>query len=338
MNKNTIIFINAVIVSLLMSGCAQKVRVKALNPAEVGEMASSKKIAITSFKNDRVGLSGKIESLLAQHKLDKERYFTVLSRKHLNEVLKEQKLQSSELMDERTSSRVGKIIGAQAIINGEVAVASSSSDKYTEKRKRCLKYVKDEGCVRYEYYYVVCNTTTAQLSANINIVDIQTGSLIYGDTISKSYSGDSCRSRVFLSQAQAISQLSSDVSTQFVRKLTPHYVYYDVELLDSIEVSATSEDKDKLKYSLEYMKANRMDKAEKILTSIMDSIDGRSYVVAYNLGVAKEALGKLDEAKKLYDMADNLTLEPVDEINIAVRRIAGSIDKRDEAKRQLSAK
>ena len=338
MNKNTIILISSIMVSLFVSGCAQKVRIKALNPAEVGEMASKKKVAITAFKNDKVGLSGKIESELAKHKLDNQKYFTVLSRKNLKKVLKEQRLQSSELMDERTSSRVGKIIGAQAIINGEVPIATSKSDKYTEKRKKCVKYVKDEGCVKYKYYYVTCNTTTAQVSANLNIVDIETGSIIYGDTISKDYSGDSCKRGKFLSRAQAISKLSSEISSQFVRKLTPHYVYYNVSLLDSIKVNSSSEDNQKLKYALEYIKANRMDKAEKILNSLMDSLDGQSYVVAYNLGVVKEALGELDEAKKLYDMADGLSLKPVEEINIAVKRISGNIDKRDEAKSQMSVR
>jgi hypothetical protein len=40
------ILLTASAVALLLSGCAQKVRIKALDPAEVGAMASKKKIAI----------------------------------------------------------------------------------------------------------------------------------------------------------------------------------------------------------------------------------------------------------------------------------------------------
>ena len=94
----------------LMSGCAQKIRIKALTPAEVGEMASKKKIAISKFKGDNIGLSGKIESKIAKHKLDKKRYFTVLNRKDISKVISEQKLQSSELMDERTSTKIDYVI------------------------------------------------------------------------------------------------------------------------------------------------------------------------------------------------------------------------------------
>ena len=79
LNKSFLFVVVAV--SILMSGCAQKVRIKALSPAEVGEMAYKKKVAITDFHNDRVGLSGKIESKIASHKLDNKRYFKVVSRK-----------------------------------------------------------------------------------------------------------------------------------------------------------------------------------------------------------------------------------------------------------------
>ncbi|MDA7817977.1 CsgG/HfaB family protein [Sulfurimonas sp.] len=139
MNKKIILLSASIFISLSISGCAQKVRIKALNPAEVGEMASKKKVAITSFKRDTVGLSGKIESKIAKHKLDNKKYFTVLSRKNLSKVMKEQRLQSSELMDERTTSRVGKLIGAQAIINGEVSSAGAVTSSYREKKKKMFK-------------------------------------------------------------------------------------------------------------------------------------------------------------------------------------------------------
>lgn len=44
------LLLTASAVALLMSGCAQKVRIKALDPAEVGEMATKKKVAISGFK------------------------------------------------------------------------------------------------------------------------------------------------------------------------------------------------------------------------------------------------------------------------------------------------
>jgi len=324
-------------VALLMSGCAQKVRIKALNPAEVGEMATKKKIAISSFKNDRHGLSGKVESQIAKHKLDKKRYFTVVSRKDLNKIMAEQKLQSSELMDEATATKVGKLVGAQAIINGEIASASATTDKYVEDREKCLKWTK-QGCVRYKHYKVTCKTIHAAVSANFNIVNIETGSIIYGDTINKEYSGDSCK-KAILSKGQALNRLTDAIASEFVYKLTPHYIYFNVALLDKIELDSVTDRQEKtFETSLAYIKAGRMDKAEKMLQGLLDELDGKSYVVAFVFGVVKEAQGKLDEAKKVYMMADDLTIEPVDEINLALSRIDSSISKREEAKQQMNAK
>ncbi len=327
---------------LLFSGCAQKITIRALAPAEVNVMASKKKIAVSQFKNDKYGLSGKIESKIANHKLDGKRYFTVVSRKNLNTILNEQKLQSSELMDESTATRVGKLIGAQAIINGEIASASATSDKYLEDRVRCLKYVKDKGCIKYQKYFVTCKTVQASVSANINIVDVETASVIYGDTLTKDYNGDSCKNTIFsnriLSKGQALNKLINSIASEFVYKLTPNYIYFKVTLLEKLDVDLSSKQEQNFKASLEYIKASRMDKAYRLLQKLLDEVDGKSYVIAYDLGVVNEAQGKFKEAKKLYTMSDDLAMKPIDEINSALVRIDNLITKQEEVKGQINAK
>jgi len=337
------------ITALFMSGCAQKVKIKALQPAEVEEMATKKNIAISSFKNDKYGLSGKIESQIAKYKLDQKRYFTVVSRKDLDKIMAEQRLQSSELMDETTSTRVGKLIGAQALINGEIASASGESGQYSKHTRECLNYTK-KGCIRWRYYNVICHTTKASVSANINIVDIETGSIIYGDTLNKEYSADSCipiisdyfslgSSTAILSKGQALNRLTTEIANEFVYKLTPNYIYFEVALLDEIELdNVTDRQEDIFEYSLEYIKAGRMDKAEQMLQELLDELDGKSYVVAYVYGVVQEADGKLNDAKKAYILADGLTMGPVEEISLALRRIDDLIEKKERAKRQMNAR
>lgn len=333
------------IVTLFMSGCAKTLQIKVLNPAEVGEMSSKKYIAVSKFKHDSIGLSGKIESKLAKHKLNGKKYFTVLSRKNIDKVIEEQKLQSSELMDEATSVRVGKLIGAQAIINGEVK-ASGDSDVYYARKKSCVKYVKDKGCVKWRHYQVKCDTTQASISANINIVDIENGSLIYGDTLSRSYNEDSCKSSYvlsypsrILSKGEALNKLSLEIANSFVYKMTPNYIYLKVGLLEEIEIdSVTDKQEQEFENALAYIEAGRLDRADEILSKLMYALDGKCYVVAYTNGVVKEAQGKLDEAKEFYEIADRQTTEPVDEINLAIIRIDTLIDKRDEVRAQIDVK
>ena len=328
-----------VTIILLMTGCAQKVKIKALNPAEVGQMATKKKVAIRAFKNDKVGLSGKIESSIAKYKLDKSRYFTVLSRKDLDKVMAEQKLQSSELMDEATAAKIGALVGAQALINGEIVDAQGTSSAYQVDREKCLEYYKKGGCARWRYYKQTCKTTQATVSANINIINMETGSLLYGDTFTDNYSGDTCKHSNVLSTQQALGYLASRIAKKFVYKLTPQYIYFNVTLLEDIGLDNVSDkDEKSFDFALEYIKAGRFDKAEQILSSIMENTNGKSYAVAYDLGVVKEATGGFDEAKKLYALADSLTIKPNDEVNAAILRIDRLIEKREEAKKQMNAK
>jgi len=52
--------------------------------------------------------------------------------------------------------------------------------------------------------------------------------------------------------------------------------------------------------------------------------------------IIKEAQGKYKEAKEYYDYADNLMIEPVEEINSAVVRINSLIAKHNKTMEQLN--
>ncbi|MBA1433218.1 MAG: hypothetical protein FAF04_06435, partial [Epsilonproteobacteria bacterium] len=210
---------------------------------------------------------------------------------------------------------------------------------------------KEGGCAKYRYYKVKCDTTQASVSANVNIIDVEKGTIIYADTFVKNYSADSCKNgksslglllldsgpQQVLSKAQALNKLTSDIASEFVYKLTPNYIYFSVTLLDSIELdSATDAQKKQFEIALEYIKAARYDKAKKILQKLMDEFDGKSYVVDYVYGVVYEATGDFDKAKELYTLADEAAIEPVPEINLAMTRIDKLIEKRDEARKQMN--
>lgn len=301
-------------------------------------MASKKTIAVSEFNKDDIGLSGKIEAKIASHKLNKKKYFTVLSRKDLDKILQEQELQSSELMNENTSSKIGKLIGAQAMVNGEIVNSNAKTGSYTEAREKCLSYYKDGSCAQYKHYRVTCRTLEASVSANINIVDVTTGTIIYGDNLSKEYSADSCKyGPKVLSKSQVINRLTNSIANDFVRKITPNYIYFTVTLLEDIELNDVSDKNNKdFENALEYIKNKRYVKSEKILTSVLDSLNGDSFVVAYDLGVVKEALGKLEEAKKMYKLADGKTTEPIKELDVALIRIDTLIAKKIETNKQLN--
>jgi hypothetical protein len=317
----------------MMSGCAQKVQIKALQPAEISRAAETKKIAVSPFNNDGVNLSGKIEAKIAQHRLDGKPYFTTLSRQDLDKVLKEQKIQNSGLIDPSTAVEVGKVMGAQAIISGSVGKPSSSDTRYNETRTKCNK----NGCWEVQ---VSCTKRTAGLASEIRMIDTQKGDIIYADTINKTGEWAHCSddSKALPSTEMAAQTLAGYIGTAFVSKLVPHYVYFSVELLEDADLEYSEQQKKLLENSLGFIKAQRYDKAEQLLARLIESTGEKSYVPIYNMGVIKEAQGKFEEAKALYNKADKLTIEPVQQINKAINHIDAIIEENKQALSQISKK
>jgi len=319
---------------IFFTGCAQKVRIKALEPAQVDRISETKKIAILNFNNDRVGLSRKIEAKLASFRINNKKYFTIVSRNDFNTIIKEQKLQSSGLVDEESSVKVGELIGAEAIVSGDVRRPTKQDSYFYEPRVRCA----NSKCSELSYYNVRCMKRAVGLAAEIRVVDVSRGDIIYADTLSRNRVFKHCSddSRPLPSTSMAAEDLAESIANSFAYKLTPHYREFYVSLLDDPDLDYTSQQKKLLKVSLEYIEQGRYDKAEQFLTRLIDSTGGKSYVAFYNLGVIKEAQGKYKEAKEYYDYADNLMIEPVSEINEAILRINALITKREKTMKQLN--
>ena len=320
-------------VALLFGGCAQKVQIKSLQPAQISRAAVTKKIAVIAFKNDRVNLSGNIEAKIAQYRLDDKPYFTTVSRKDLGKILAEQKIQDSGLMDSSSLGQSASMLGAQAIILGDVSDPSINRSNYYVNRTKCKK----DQCWEES---VACTKQTASLNAQIRMIDTQKGDIIYADSISKSDSWSHCRddSYVLPTLATAAYQLTDRIADEFVSKLAPHYVYTQVALLEKPDLEYSDRQKLLLEGALESIKQNRFDKAENLLSELIDSTAEKSYVALYDLGVVKEAEGAYEDAKTLYKKADEVTLKPVEEISKALVYIQAQIEQSKVARSQIDAK
>lgn len=328
--KNTVLFALTIV---LLSACAQKVKVRSLEPAEIDRAASTKKISVAMFNNDRVGLSSKIELSLASQKIDDKNYFTVVSRRDFEKIIKEQKIQNSGLVETSTVVEAGHIIGAEAIISGNVSNVLLKDSSYSENRTKCA----DKKCKETIKYSVNCLKREVSLSAELKMVDVEKGDIIYADTLSKSKEWRHCSddSKTLPSRAVAAQELASSIANSFTYKMTPHYSYFKVALLEDGDLDYTDEQEKLLELSLAYIEQGRYDKAERFLVELIDSTDQQSYVAFYNLGVVKEAQGKYNEAKSYYKKADYLMGEPVEEISLASLRIDRLIHKHNKTKEQL---
>lgn len=296
-------------------------------------MANTKKITVTNFYNDRVGLSNKIEANLVRFQIDNKNYFTVVGRNDFDKIIREQRLQNSGLVDPKTATEVGQLIGAQAIISGNVGRATSQDSYFYERRSRCA----DKECKKLVYYNVRCKKRLVGLSSEMRIVDVTKGDIIFADTLSNNavYKHCSDDQRVIPSTEIAAQRLASNMANNFTYKLTPHYRNFNVTLLEDPDLDYTDAQEKLLEFSLKYIEQRRYDKAENLLKKLVDTTGSKSYVPFYNLGVIAEARGKYAEAKEYYAYADNLMVEPVEEINTAVSRIERLISKREKTREQI---
>lgn len=317
---------------ILLSGCSQTVKINALQPAEVNRAAATKKLAVSPFDNDRIGLSSKVEAELSAQRVDGKPYFTLISRLDLAKIIDEQKYQNNGLLNPDDAVEVGNLMGAQAIISGHVSSPSIQDTGFYEPRTRCNK----EKCWVVQ---IRCTKRLAGLSAQIRMVDVARGDIIYAETLEEHVQWKHCNddSQAMPSRQIAADYLAGIIARRFAYKLTPHYISFEVELLEDPDIDYTDEQEDLLEHSLTYVEQQRYDKAEQLLRHLLETTDNRSYVPFYNLGVLYEAHGNYREAQNYYDAADNLTMEPVEAISAAVVRIRRAIAKDDEARAQLAA-
>lgn len=319
---------------LFLSGCTQKVTIKALEPAAIDRVTVTKRMAVLDFKYDRVGLASKIETSLASSRIENEPFFTMLSRENIHQVIREQKLQNSGLVELEDIVEVGGLIGAQALISGRVGKVSVNDTHHYETRSECA----DKKCKKLYYYDVHCTQRVTGLSADLKIVDVSKGDIIYADSFSRFAKHKHCRDyqKALPTRASVANSLALRIANDFTYKLTPHYKYFSVYLLEDPDLDYDDMQERLLKNALEYIKHSRFEKAETLLRRLINSTGEQSYVAFYNLGVVKEALGDYEKALSYYKKADDLAIEPVEEINLANVRLHSNIQKHEITQKQMS--
>lgn len=319
--------------ALFMGGCSQKVAVTTLEPAEIDRASKIKKVTVLDFVGDEAGLAQKIESRLSNEKVGGKNFFSVIERRGLKSIIEEQKLQSSSLVEPSEAIKLGNLTGAQAIISGNVGEVGASDTRYVGKRYKCL----DKKCKEKSEYSVMCTKRSISLSAQVRMIDVERGDIIYADTIDRSAEWKHCLddSNALPSVQSGVQVLSNKIAASFVAKLVPRYSTFEVTLLEDEDIDYGSKEEELLENSLEFIKQGRYDKAEMLLVELIDSTKQKSYVPFYDLGVIKEAQGEYAQAQEYYHRADALTKEPVAEINDAYNRIKTLIAKDEMAREQL---
>ena len=332
----------------MISGCATKIRVNMLQPAQYHEASLTKAVAVMPFTGPGgKGFAAELESVLSGVGIDDKQYFTLVDRASIDKVISEMKFSQSGLVDEKTAVKLGKMVGAQGIYTGIVNQNNYSDSNYREQRQTCTQYEekKDKdgksyrgSCISWRTYYVNCTKRVADFSVTPRLVDVATGRVLYSRNISAMKNSSGCEdTKPVQSEMVLLEQAREQVKKEFRRDVAPYYVTREIRLMDSTDGIESKEAKDKLKRGLEYADKGRMDSACELWGEARNLTSG-SCTLLYNLGVCAESRGDLDAALTLYRQADKLLGKPDDDISLALNRVGEAIKNRGKLKEQLSGK
>ena len=158
---------NFAFAAALLCACGTvSVRVPVMKPAEIN-MAPYQTVAVGAMtgNGDRPMTDAVEEALVNSQR------FQVVDRQHMDKVMRELQLSSTDMADPSSASKLGKVVTAGAMIFGDVTQnfrETPSDERYTDDKKvqHTLHILKGEFYVR----------------ANFKIVDVATGRLIVSKT------------------------------------------------------------------------------------------------------------------------------------------------------------
>ncbi len=341
-------FILAFVIISLFSGCATKIKINMLQPAQYHEASLTKTLAVLPFSGpEGSAFATEIEGVLASIGIDDNRYFTLVDRATLDKTISEMKLSQSGMVDQKTAAKLGKLIGAQGIYTGTVVQNNYDDSRYREKRSNCVQYEKKHdkdgntyqgACINWRYHNVNCTKRVAIFTVSPKLVEVSSGKILYSRNLSATAESTGCEdTKPIQSEHVLIEKAKESVKKDFLRDVAPYYVTREIKLMDSTDGIESPEAKDKLKRGLEYANKGRMDNACELWGEARN-LASNSHALLYNLGVCAESRGDVDAALSLYKQADKKLGKPDDDISLALNRVSTAVKNKGKLKEQLGGK
>lgn len=333
---------------LAITGCATKVKVNMLKPAQYHEASLTKAVAVLPFSGPGGReFAAELEGVLAGIGIDDKQYFTLVDRASVDKSISEMQFSQSGLVDQKTAVRLGKMIGAQGIYTGVVTQNNYNDSSYYEKRSTCTRYEQkrdDKGkiyqgaCLQWRNYNVRCTKRVATFAVSPKLVDVTTSRIIYSRNLSAMTNSTGCEdTRPLQSETALLEQAKESVKREFRQDIAPYYVTREISLKDSTDGIESKEAINKLKRGMDYADKGRLDSACELWGEARN-IASASYALLYNLGVCAESRGDLDTALNLYRQSDKILGKPDDDITLALSRVGEAIKNRNKLKEALGGK
>jgi hypothetical protein len=317
----------AVVLAQFFSACSTKrLTIKSLYPSKI-EKDKIYTIRVDKFYRDDVNQTASLVDKIANKIIDNKRVF---------------ELKNNDF-------------GTDAILTGEVLNSSLNIQVYYRAEvdySRCRYYRYDEKskskqCIEYRVREIPCEKREYNVTTNIKLIKPITNNLIFAKTYDKSSFDSMCydyHPYPFYSNTsdkfRVNSQIANDIANDILDDISPHYVYYDIEIIDELNdenLVFSKEQEKRFEKITELILTKNLDLAKIELEKLDNEFNGKSFEVIYNLALIHEAYNQLQIANELYNKARALTLNTkyLDLANYGITRTSRNLEEKIKAKSQL---
>ena len=333
------------LVVVIASGCATKLKVNMLQPAQHHQASLTKTVAVLPFEGKRGReMASEIEAALSNINIDDKQYFTIVDRASIDKIMNELKFSNSSLTDPEHAIQIGQMVSAQGIYAGTVTALNCKDSYYQEQRQKCAQHAikRDkkgntyEGeCIRWNKFNVNCTKRVANVAVTPKLVEVATGKIIYSKNLSGMASSSGCEdTNPPKGETELLQQAKEQIKQQLRKDIAPYYVTVEIKLMDSTDGIDSKTAKDNLSAGIEAAGKNRLDMACELWgTARIQAPSAPSLL--YNLGVCAESRGDADAALALYKQADKFHGKPHEDITAAMQRTITAINNKKKLEDQL---
>lgn len=319
------IFILALI-SVFISACSTKrLTIKSLHPSKI-EKEKIYTIKVDRFYRDDINQAISLEDRIANKVIDNRNVF----------LLKDNDF------------------GTDAVVTGDIINSSVRYDTYYRTDvdySRCRYYRYDDRnrsrhCMEYVVRHIPCENREYNVTTHINIIKPITNEVIFSKTYDKSSYENVCfdspypfyRSTTNIFRIN--SQIADKISQDIVDDMSPHYVYYNINIIEELDDDNklyTKEHKKRFEKAVDLIVNKYLDLAKIELDFLDKELNNQSFEITYNLALIYEASSQLEMANKLYRNAKTLTLDIkyLDLIDYGINRTNINLEEKIKAKSQL---
>lgn len=330
---------------VLFSGCATKVKLNMLQPAQYHTASLTKSIAVLPFGGkEGPEIASEIEATLSGINIDNKQYFNIVDRASLDKVMNELKFSQSSLTDPNSAIEIGKMVSAEGIYTGMVNTLNWRDSQFKEDRQDCVQHeikrdnkgnLYEGNCIRWRKYYVGCTKRDVNAAITPKLVEVRTGKIIYSRNLTGMASSSGCEdTQPPKGEAELFDIAKNQIKNQLRKDVAPHYITVEVKLMDSTDGIEAKAAKENLSRGIEAAGKGRLDMACE-LWGAARILAPTSPAILYNLGICAESRADIDAALDLYKLADKAIGKPHDDITLALSRTISAINNKKKLEEQL---